>query len=81
MSRSREIRDVAPDRQAEWLAGQLDEIEARLDKLQVQMSDGFARIDEQMAASRRVLTGILVAIIVALVALPVGLLLTLLSPR
>lgn len=76
MSRQTEIRDVAQDRQAEWLAGQLDEIEAQLNSLRRQVTARFDRVDESLAASRRVMTNILVAIIVALIAFPIGLALT-----
>lgn len=69
VSRADEVADVHPERQAAWLAGQLDELEAGL-------VTQLTSLTGELAAVRKLLTGILVSICVGLVSIPVGIIWT-----
>lgn len=66
MGRVHEIGDVNGEHQARWLAAQLDELEetflSRLD-----------RLTAELVATRKILTGLLTAILVASLTIPIGL--------
>ena len=65
MARIHEVNDLQPERQTIWLAAQIDELEAsfigRMDKLTL-----------ELAATRKILTGILISLLVGLIAIPIG---------
>jgi len=69
VARADEVADVHQDRQAVWLAGQLDEMEAGL-------VTQLTSLTGELAAVRKLLTGILVSICVGLVSIPVGIIWT-----
>jgi hypothetical protein len=65
MSRREEIDNLKEGQEAVWLAGQLDDLE----KTFILKLD---RLNEGLDSLRRVLVGILISIVIALVAVPVG---------
>ncbi len=65
MGRIHEVTDVQTEHQARWLAGQVDQLEMEILK----------RLDSlttELAATRRVLTGVLVSVLVAALTIPIG---------
>lgn len=77
--RSAELRLIAPEQREVWLAEQLDEVEmtalAAVETLGVEAQ----RLRDELVALRKVLTGLLVSIIVALVSAGLGLIIAALS--
>lgn len=67
MSRRQEVKNISPGQEPEWLAGQMDEME-------VAFVAQMTALTKEIGALRRVLTGILVGIIIALVSVPIGIL-------
>lgn len=65
MSRMSEIQQVAEPERFAWLAGQMDELHADL-------STQLAALTMEVGTLRRVWTGVLVAILVGLVTIPVS---------
>lgn len=63
MSRATEIVDINPDRRVVWLAGEVDELESEFTK-------GINKLIASQESGRRLLTGVLVAIIAALIVFP-----------
>lgn len=66
MGRVHEVTDVQTEHQARWLAGQVDQLEMEILK----------RLDlltTELAATRRVLTGVLLSVLVAALTIPIGL--------
>lgn len=66
MSRSTQLRLVDPSHQAEWIASELDESEARL-------LAAMGELRAEVTKLRQVMTGLLVSICVALIVIPVTL--------
>jgi len=67
MSRRDEVRNLREGQEPQWLAGQIDDVEnAFIGKLDT--------LTGELAALRRVLVGILISIVIAMVAVPVGIL-------
>lgn len=81
--RARELRLVAPDRQTEWLADQVDEVDvavaSEMALLRQQFAEESLAVRREVAGVRKVLTGLLVSIIVALVSAGLGLIIAALS--
>lgn len=65
MSRMSEIQQVAEPERFAWLAGQMDELHADL-------STQLTALTMEVGTLRRVWTGVLVAILVGLVTIPVS---------
>lgn len=65
MSRRDEVHNVRDGQEPEWLAGQMDDIEKAF----------IGRMDNvtaELAALRKILMGILISIVIALISVPVG---------
>lgn len=65
MGRVHEVTDVQTEHQARWLAGQVDQLELEILK----------RLDSlttELAATRRVLTSLLISVLVASVTIPIA---------
>ena len=75
-SRAREVADVAEDRRHIWLAAQIDEAEATTGAVADELKRDFDALLAEMRSLKRVLQGILISVIVALVAIPVGIIWT-----
>lgn len=65
MTRMSEIQQVAEPERFAWLAGQMDE-------LHTDLSTQLAALTVEVGTLRRVWTGVLVAVLVGLVAIPVS---------
>lgn len=66
MARADEVKAMRTEAVNEWLAGQLDELESKF-------LERIKKLTDELTATRRVLTGILVAIVTAAVTIPLGL--------
>lgn len=64
--REHELGNVAPERHTAWLAGQMDELETRFEAT-------VGKLTEEISATRKVLTMLLVAIIVGMITVPISL--------
>ena len=77
MARIHEVIDVSPEHQPRWLAGQIDEVERKNKEahqaLESRFSEEMNRFTAELGATRRVLTGILIALLTASLTIPIGL--------
>ena len=82
--RARELRLVAPDRQTEWLADQVDEVDvavaSELALLRQQFAEESLAVRQEVAGVRKVLTGLLVSIIGLLITAGLTLIITVILP-
>lgn len=65
-SREQELKNVSPERHTAWLAGQLDEMET-----QILLTVG--KLTDEISATRKILTMLLVAVIVGMITVPISL--------
>ena len=77
MARIHEIGDASPESQPKWLAGQIDEVERKNreahKELETRFSDEMSRFTHELNSTRKVLTGILIALLTASLTIPIGL--------
>lgn len=73
MSREHEIQSVAVDFRDQWLAGQVDEISTDVTSRLMDQSEELREMKAELSAMRGVLTKVLLGLIGALVAVPIGL--------
>lgn len=74
MARAEEVKAVQTEHQTKWLAGQLDELEVQiLDRIS-QLTGEVAAFRQEISGLRRVLIGLLVAVVCSIIVIPVSLL-------